>query len=177
MRPEFTPVDPVGDAIRFWSKVDRSGGDDACWDWLAGRSRGYGTFYSHIKGMRRAPGIGVRLGISAHRFSWFLAHGPIPDGMHVLHHCDNRLCQNPRHLFLGTNQDNIDDMVSKGRHLPSRPRGTANPNSRFTEDDVRTIRAVYVGRLGQITELAREYGVTIPAISDVVHHRTWKHVT
>jgi hypothetical protein len=91
---------------RFWDKVDRSGGPDACWPWTAFRyASGYGQF-----------GVAGVAPIRANRYAWMAVHGRIPDGLWVLHHCDNPPCCNPAHLFLGTAQDNVDDMVAKGRH-------------------------------------------------------------
>lgn len=87
---------------RFDEKV-KFGKSDECWEWLGWRLDGYGR----MRWRGRVQG--------AHRVSWFLMYGEIPDGMLVLHHCDNRGCVNPDHLFLGTNQDNIDDRERKGR--------------------------------------------------------------
>jgi hypothetical protein len=96
-------------AERFWPKVDRSGGPDACWPWTATvRSDGYGMI-----------DVGGKM-VGAHRVSWEIANGPIPvggdyHGTCVLHRCDNPLCVNPSHLFLGTNDDNTKDRDAKGR--------------------------------------------------------------
>lgn len=102
--PKYTPEQRIA---AFWAKVDKSGGDDACWIWTAFRLRaGYGLFKWYGKDT------------GAHRVSWELAHGAIPDGLWVLHNCpggDNPACVNPAHLWLGTQQDNTDDMVKKGR--------------------------------------------------------------
>lgn len=86
---------------RFWDKVDKSGD---CWEWAAAcNSSGYG----HIK-LDGAM-------ILAHRLSWILANGPIPDNLCICHTCDNRTCVNPDHLWLGTRADNNSDMTKKGR--------------------------------------------------------------
>lgn len=90
---------------RFWSKVDRSGGPDACWNWTSAlRSKGYGDFL--VRGKERC---------AAHRLSYIWAYGPIPNGLFVLHRCDNKLCVNPAHLFLGTHHDNMNDLTTKRR--------------------------------------------------------------
>ena len=89
---------------RFWNKVDRRD-PFSCWVWkAASATNGYGRF--KFRGaMQRA-----------NRVAWWLTHGPVPKGLWVLHHCDNKLCVNPSHLFLGTPTDNVLDMVKKNRH-------------------------------------------------------------
>lgn len=87
---------------RFWNKVDKET-ESGCWEWVGSTRNGYGCIRP----------IGVTK--YSHRVSWELHNGPIPDGLWVLHKCDNRKCVNPDHLFLGTNQDNVNDKMSKGR--------------------------------------------------------------
>jgi len=104
---------------RFWRYVDKSGSETGCWEWTASRSvGGYGMFYPD-----------ARSKIGAHRFSWFLAFGPIAEGLQVCHRCDNRRCVRPDHLFLGTHQDNADDMKKKGRSAS----GERNGSRRYPE--------------------------------------------
>lgn len=94
---------------RFWSKVQKT---DSCWIWTASkRHKGYGAFVW-------ATEIGKVIQGRAHRFSYELHKGAIPEGMFCLHHCDNPACVNPDHLWLGTAADNNHDMVQKGRHHP-----------------------------------------------------------
>lgn len=89
------------DEEKFWSKVVKSEG---CWEWQgAKRSNGYGVIYKKGKSTQ------------AHRFSWMITSGAIPEGMYVCHKCDNRPCVRPDHLFLGTHTDNMRDCGAKGR--------------------------------------------------------------
>lgn len=114
---------------RFWDKVDKS---DDCWEWAATRAwDGYGLF--NLCGKMQM----------AHRIAWILINGPIPSGLQVCHHCDNRGCVNPAHLFIGTQHDNMLDCHRKGRH----------PLTRLSEDDVRFIRSA----TGSGVELARRF--------------------
>jgi hypothetical protein len=108
-RPRLVVLALMTTEERFWAKVDRSGGPDACWLWTAGTFRlrnGYGKFGADPAASRT---------VYAHRFAYELSHGPIPPGLLVCHHCDNPPCCNPAHLFLGTIADNMRDMSDKGR--------------------------------------------------------------
>ena len=149
--------DPV---TRFWSKVDQSGGPDACWNWTDRCIRGYG----HLQ-------LGRGTKIRAHRFSWELHFGSIPEGLFVCHTCDNPSCCNPSHLFLGTVQDNTADMVEKGRQA----RGTKHHNAALTEDDVR--RILSLPKTGSNARaLSEELGVSRTSIYNIWAGKTWAHV-
>lgn len=101
------------------------------------------------------------------RIAWILAHGRIPDGLLVCHHCDNPTCVRPDHLFLGTARDNARDMSAKNRA----PKGT---NTKLTADDVLAIRAEYKRGMGG--KLGRKYGVTYQTIHEIVRGISWKHL-
>lgn len=147
------------DEERFYDKVD-AGPGGGCHLWTAAlRGRGeykYGTFKQN------------RLQRNSHRVAWELRHGEIPEGMNVLHRCDNPRCVNPGHLFLGTTLDNIEDKVAKGRQ----PRGESHPHAKLTASAVRAIRKDPRNNI----EVAAEYGVHNSLISMVRLRKIWDHV-
>lgn len=106
--------------------------------------------------------------LKAHRVAWELNRGPIPEGLFVLHRCDNPPCVNPWHLFLGTSQDNMDDMTKKGRQT----RGEKTNTAKLTHSEVRLIRAS--SDRGAV--LARRFGVSKWTVYAVLNRVTWKHV-
>lgn len=149
---------------RFWARVAVKGPDD-CWEWQFCLDRGgYGIMV--VSGLR----------VRAHRISWVIAHGPIPDGLVICHHCDNRACVNPAHLFIGTLADNNADMYAKGRENIVKIIGERNGSAKLTADDVRAIRdAVRQGVIGSV--LADRYGLNRKTIYRIVHRRSWAHLT
>lgn len=150
-------------AARFWAKV-RVTAPDECWEWTAARNgHGYGVMRPH--GKRTGPCA------KAHRVAWELAHGSIPGGLVVCHRCDNRRCVNVAHLFLGTQADNMADMVAKGRSS----RGSRNGMARITEEQVVEIRRrVAAGERQAAVRL--EFGLSPGGISQIVSRTTWAHV-
>lgn len=126
---------------RFWSYVDKSGGDDACWIWTAGSIQGYGSVKVNGKDER------------AHRISYWLEYGDFPDDLFVLHSCDNPSCVNPKHLWLGTKQDNTDDMFAKGRGRKAK--GEQSGMAKYTDAQVAEMRRL------------REEGRTLQFIADI----------
>lgn len=148
---------------RFWDKVEKTA---TCWNWTASRRpNGYGQF-----------GVGRGTPQYAHRFSWALANGPVPDGMHVLHRCDNRRCVNPAHLFLGDNQANVDDKMAKGRHRWGTRRGEDSSQAKLTKREVLAIRLL-CSRFTRIqAPIARALGVSKSLVGAVVNRGCWGHV-
>ncbi len=139
--------------------VEKSNG---CWEWNGYRGpKGHGQFTSY--------GVSSRL---AHRVAWEFTNGPVPDGLCVLHRCDNPPCCNPDHLFLGTIADNNRDMFEKGRQQ----RGEGHYFARFTDAQVREIRARRQRTGEGPLPLAAAYDVPLPTMRDIVYHKTWKHV-
>lgn len=151
---------------RFWKKVDRLGPDE-CWVWSASTNKsGYGRIGVYDGSIMR-PKI-------ASRISWLIHNGPIPDGLFALHKCDNPPCVNPAHLFLGTNQDNMDDMRLKDRQ-PAKV-GSKNGESRLSEDDVIKIRLMLMDGM-TLRSVANSFSVSISTIHRIKHRESWSHVT
>ena len=138
-----------------------------CWEWVGSKRNGYGRM---IVGSRTD---GTRRSMSAHRVSYELKYGEIPDGMEVCHKCDNPCCVNPDHLFVGTRQDNIDDRERKGRNNP--PKGTTNAKAKLTEEKVMQIRAKRLQGVS-FEKLAKEYGVCKKTVQDAVSGKNWAYL-
>lgn len=151
---------------RFWAKVDKTG---HCWTWTGATYQGYGIM--HLPRCRDRTQ-------RAHRVSWTITHGLIPDGMHVCHHCDNPPCVNPAHLFLGTDADNLKDMRDKGRHPGFGPRrkGEAHHFSKMTAETVLECRSRHAAGEKAPT-LSRAYGVNKSSMYAILRRRSWAHVT
>ena len=112
----------------------------------------------------------------AHRRAWVEANGPIPDGLCVLHKCDNPPCINVEHLFLGTQLDNIADRHAKGRTSRNTGnKGETNSQAKLTEQQVRDIRNQYAEG-DQLRTIARRYGVHDATIKLIVQRKNWAHV-
>lgn len=150
---------------RFWRKVRKT---NSCWIWTGClNDSGYG-----ITGIGKINPNGHQMNRRAHRVSWELVNGPIPEGFQVLHRCDIRNCVRPRHLFLGKDLDNRRDCIAKGRF----PRGSTNGQSKLNE--LKVIQILRLVRTGKYTqeEIARKFGVHRMQISRIIRRATWKHV-
>lgn len=144
---------------RFWDKVD-IGDKDECWEWTAHTgSAGYGKV--SIDGQT----------ILAHRVSWELHFGEIPAGLCVCHHCDNPVCMNPNHLFLGTLADNNADRAAKGRSANAQ--GACNNGAVLTETEVLEIRALYQNTGHTQPEIAAMFGISQAQVSRIVNYKKW----
>ena len=149
------------DVERFWNRVQVDEDDFACWNWDTGLTKaGYGQVM--LSGKSRL----------AHRVAYQLAFGAFDNNLHVLHHCDNRRCCNPNHLFLGTNLDNIKDRVEKNRTVA--PKGENCGAHKLTYAEVAEIRQLYA--LGNTThrELAQQYNVVHSTIGEIIRRETWE---
>jgi len=139
------------DAERFLSKVDKG---ESCWTWKGWIDGwGYGKFRYRGRMM------------FAHRFSYMTYREPVPDGLCVLHRCDNPACVNPAHLFLGTQGDNAKDKMAKNRHTF----GEKSKRSKLTLDQVMEIRR----STGNQRLLAEKYGIRQTTVSEIRNGRSW----
>ena len=150
-------------ADRFWRRVAVTANPEKCWEWRGGK-------WSNNSGYGRVK-IGPKYR-SAHRLAYALASGAFPSDLCVCHRCDNRICVNPSHLFLGTHQDNHNDMDAKGRRRPAS--GERCALSKLSEVDVRFMRANQ-GALS-VREMAEMFRVTSSCIGAILSGKTWRHV-
>lgn len=150
---------PIDEQSRFWSSVETAGDDD-CWVWAKSKDRkGYGKFGvgSMKDGTRRIE--------QSSRTAWRLTNGPIPDGLFVCHSCDNPPCCNPRHLWLGTCKENLQDMHAKGRFYAK------------SWTDKEKIKAIKIlGASKTIEEIANEIDVQPSFVSKVLRGASFKHI-
>lgn len=173
------PPKPKPPEELFWPRVTKG---DGCWEW-----QGYcdKAGYGHM-----GVSIPARKVVATHRLAWELAHGAIPNGLHVCHHCDNPPCVKTEpderypegHLFLGTDADNLRDMTLKGRarrqelgSTRSNYRGTLTPMAKISEDDVVVIRGLRQEGL-TYKAIGDRYGLDFTTVYRICKRRSWKHV-
>lgn len=146
---------------RFLSNVDQTA-SSGCWEWRGiSNSNGYGRFL--YKNQHRL----------AHRFSYELFFGSIPAGMNICHHCDNRMCVKPDHLWLGTQSENLSDAVAKGRMRRPDTRAYRNGNTTLTWEKVRAIRELHSRGVRKF-QIAKLFGVSASTVGNITNHETWK---
>jgi hypothetical protein len=143
----------------IWKRIIKQ--HDGCWIWQGAKDKdGYG-WITILQKMYKV-----------HRVAWSLCNGPIPEDMFICHHCDNPSCCNPAHLFLGTNSDNMQDMLGKG--LGNKAKGERVFNAKLNEEAVMKIKAAYGTKTQR--EIAKEFGITFQNVNMIIHGKTWKHL-
>lgn len=155
--------------VRFLSNFNQI--SDSCWEWRGAKNQhGYGrlNFKKKI--------------YPAHRYSYEYFKGNIPNNMYVLHHCDNRKCVNPDHLFLGTLTDNYMDCVNKDRHVigrkgvtPDHLQGERHPNSRLTESIVLEIKDK-LNQGARNRDIVNEYNIGANHVTRIKNEQTWRYL-
>lgn len=147
-------------AERFLEKVNvRS--EKECWPWIGSiDTRGYGSIGAN----------GGKPLMRAHRVAYELAVGPIPHGLVVCHICDNRACVNPGHLFVGTQQENVNDMIHKGRRRSYA--GEGSPRAKLSVDQVMAIRLDQ----RRTQDIISAYQISKSTVYSIKRHETWRHL-
>lgn len=165
MRKRFTSLKNRTIHDRFYEKISIPDDIDKCWEWIGAINKsGYGNM--NINGKTT----------SSHRISWQINFGEIPKGLYVCHHCDNRKCVNPSHLFLGTNDDNMKDMKMKGRGKGKYQFGETNSMSKLTSKEVIEIRELYASGKYTLLKIANKYNISFQHVSDLIHRKRWAHI-
>jgi len=160
----------ISDISKFTKRIDIKSNDE-CWNWIASTwNSGYGQF-SFRKNRKTYS-------LSAHRTSYSIFVGKIPDGLQVNHHCDNKICVNPLHLYAGTQAENLQDMDDRGRRKTNweKVTGQNNPRAKLREEDVLQIRKLYLNKELNQYELARMFGVSQHTIHCIVTRKNWTHI-
>ena len=162
LRPLQVQYHGLSEYERFLKRV-QTDDPDKCWNWLGSSNK------KGWHGQWRNQSGGIEL---AHRAAWRLMKGSIPQGMCVLHHCDNPVCVNPTHLFLGSQSDNCKDMWAKGRARPKTNYGEKHGMSKLNSEKVLEIRSSNLSN----KELGEKFSVSSTTICDVRKRRIWKHL-
>jgi hypothetical protein len=157
MRPQFNSYE----IATFLSRIDMSGGPDACWPTTQSRdSNGYGRIRF------------VSCSYAMHRLVYELVHGDIPPDMLICHTCDNPPCCNPAHLFVGSQYDNAMDRERKQRL--NHPRGESHAGTNLTEAQVLEIRSRWPGE--KQSDIGADYGVGQATVWRIIHKKVWTHI-
>ena len=152
--------------VRFWKKVNKRGPIHPvlgqCWIWTS------------VKGGIEYEMLSLKRGQEylAHRISWNIHFGEIPTGIRVLHKCDNPKCVNPNHLFLGNQQDNMNDMKKKGRSL----KGEKSPKHKLTKTKVLRIRKMYANKKHTQQEITNKFNINQTNVGFIIRRVTWTHI-
>ena len=145
---------------RFYNKYQENGG---CWIWTGSLNVwGYGVIRVNRKNML------------AHRISWIIHEGDIPEDLLICHTCDNPACVNPKHLWLGSNKDNMTDMYLKNRS--NQPKGEKHALCKLNDKKVFKIRSLYKPRIYPANRIAKEFNVSEVCVYNIIYKRTWKHL-
>lgn len=147
--------------IRFIEKIRINDITD-CWEWIGGKNDdGYGNFYVKGKGI-----------LKAHKISYIIHIGDIPEGMCVCHHCDNPSCVNPYHLFLGTRKDNMQDMSEKKRYVVPKLKGEKCGASKLSDKQVEEMRKIYSEIKISTRKLGELFGISQPQACRIVNYKS-----